>query len=355
MLLYRMKSLWISLIFSMAASGASWVSLEAESTKPLPVPTRPVKKIEQKSSPQIKDIPKIHESLYQKMVKARITQVLTKYHTGLEKEREGQIPRIIFEQSQKYGYDPLFLTAVIITESSFYNRARSVRDALGLMQIRPRTGRALASEMKTAWKGKNSLYEPKINIAMGAYYLNKLLNRFGDLELALEAYNHGPTRVTRYLKRGYQPEKYSRKVFYHYNHIRLSERDLRLILANRPLEKSPGMEQAPLPLASQIKVRLASWEGMDPIAHSVAIHPGDTLWKISESLGYNRKEATRVAVTLWMDNRDSFIKGNMHGIRAGKILKLNYLKNRLAEVDSKTARRIVREQWREWNTGVKKG
>ena len=37
-----------------------------------------------------------------------------------------------------------------------------------------------------------------------------------DLGLALEAYNHGPTRLKRYLKKGYRPKIYSQKVFKKY-------------------------------------------------------------------------------------------------------------------------------------------
>jgi soluble lytic murein transglycosylase len=92
------------------------------------------------------------------------------------------------------------LTAIIITESSFNKRARSNRGALGLMQIRPATGKQLATEVSVQWRGAPSLYDPETNIALGAYYLNKLFLRFGDLGLALEAYNHGPSRLKGYLK-----------------------------------------------------------------------------------------------------------------------------------------------------------
>jgi len=157
---------------------------------------------------------------YHRMLEAKISQVISKYKTGLKRTLRTQIPTTIIEVSRKYGYDPLFLTAVIVTESSFYNWAESRRGALGLMQIRPRTGLALASETRTRWKGKPTLYDPAANIALGAYYLDKLVKRFGDLSLALEAYNHGPSQVVRYLKKGYRPKRYSQKVFKHYQRIR---------------------------------------------------------------------------------------------------------------------------------------
>ncbi|MCH8156750.1 MAG: transglycosylase SLT domain-containing protein [Nitrospinae bacterium] len=161
-----------------------------------------------------------HELQYENELEQQIAKVLSRYETGLKQAHLLQLPERIIEESKKYGYDPLFLTALIVTESSFYNWARSNRGALGLMQIRPATGRALARETRVKWRGKPTLYDPGTNIALGAYYLNKMVLRFGDLGLALEAYNHGPSQLTRYLKKGYRPKRYSQKVFRHYNRLR---------------------------------------------------------------------------------------------------------------------------------------
>jgi len=153
-------------------------------------------------------------------VRDQIVRVISNYKTGLKQGFRDEIPTAIIRESKKYGYDPLFLTAIIITESSFNNWARSRQGALGLMQIRPKTAIAMARETRREWKGNPTLYDPGANIALGAYYLNKLMKRFGDLHLALEAYNHGPTKLTRYLKKGYQPKGYSRRVLHHYKMIR---------------------------------------------------------------------------------------------------------------------------------------
>ena len=160
------------------------------------------------------------ESLYERNLKNRITQLVSSYKTGLKKGRLDSLSEQIIHESKKYGYDPLFLTAVIITESSFNNWAQSNKGALGLMQIRPATGKELASEARVRWEGKPTLFDPESNIALGAYYLNKLVLRFGDLGLALEAYNHGPSRLKRYLRKGYRPKRYSQKVFRHYSWLR---------------------------------------------------------------------------------------------------------------------------------------
>ena len=154
-----------------------------------------------------------------KLQKKRIAQQIAQYKTGLKTSYIDDLPELIVHESKKYGYDPLLLTAVIITESSFNNWARSNKGALGLMQIRPATGKELAAEVSVQWQGTLSLYNPETNIALGAYYLNKLYLHFGDLGLALEAYNHGPSRLKGYLKKGYRPTRYSRKVFKHYGRL----------------------------------------------------------------------------------------------------------------------------------------
>ncbi len=131
-----------------------------------------------------------------------------------------QVSHQSYQESKKYDYDPLFLTALIVTESSFNNRAKSHKGALGLMQIKLATGQAMASEMGATWAGQSTLFDPATNIALGAFYLNKLKRRFKDMKIALEAYNHGPSRISRYLRKGKLPEDYSKKVFHIYDLIR---------------------------------------------------------------------------------------------------------------------------------------
>ena len=158
-----------------------------------------------------------------KLQKKRIAQQIAQYKTGLKTSYIDDLPELIIHESKKYGYDPLLLTSVIIIESSFNNWARSNRDAHGLMQIRPATGKELAAEVRVQWQGTPSLYDPETNITLGAYYLNKLFLRFGDLRLALEAYNHGPSRLKGYLKKGHRPKRYSQQVFKKYNSLLSSQ------------------------------------------------------------------------------------------------------------------------------------
>jgi len=163
---------------------------------------------------------KFDDFLEEQRTKNKILRIISQYQPNVDMEWVRQIPNLIFQESRKYGYDPLFLTALIVTESSFNNWAKSHAGALGLMQLRPRTGWAMAQETRTHWEGKPSLFKPDTNIALGAYYLNKLVGRFKDMELALEAYNHGPSQLMRYLNQGKPPYDYSTKVFDIYDLIR---------------------------------------------------------------------------------------------------------------------------------------
>ena len=83
------------------------------------------------------------------------------------------------------------LLGVASVESGFDPDARSHAGAHGIMQIRwPVTARHLGV------RRISELYNPCINIDLGAAYLAELLARYDqDLTLALAAYNYGPTRL----------------------------------------------------------------------------------------------------------------------------------------------------------------
>ncbi len=90
---------------------------------------------------------------------------------------------------EDHGIDALLIAAVVEVESNFDPTAISPRGAVGLMQILP----------STASLSREVLLDPSANIDHGARYLRRLLKRFeGDLELALAAYNAGPTAVRRF-------------------------------------------------------------------------------------------------------------------------------------------------------------
>lgn len=79
------------------------------------------------------------------------------------------------------------LVATAYEESRMNPRARSAAGAVGLLQVMPSTARAYRLDGE----------DPAANVVAGARYLRLLLDRFGSVELALSAYNAGPTAVER--------------------------------------------------------------------------------------------------------------------------------------------------------------
>ena len=71
-----------------------------------------------------------------------------------------------------------------------------------------------AAELGLDWEGEHQLLEPDLNIELGTYYLRQLADHYrGDMDLALEAYNRGPTRLARLRAGGGPgPRNYAQRV-----------------------------------------------------------------------------------------------------------------------------------------------
>jgi soluble lytic murein transglycosylase-like protein len=103
------------------------------------------------------------------------------------------IQSYIEEAAAKERLEPSLLRAIIKVESNFNHRAVSHVGARGLMQIMPATAEGIGRVK--ALDHTN----PRANILAGANYIRSMINQFqGNLELAIAAYNAGPTAVTKY-------------------------------------------------------------------------------------------------------------------------------------------------------------
>ena len=107
---------------------------------------------------------------------------------------EDSFDRLILRSARNHRLEPALVKAVIAAESNFQPRALSPVGAQGLMQLMPRTARAL---------GVGNPFHPGENVEGGSRYLRGMLDRFGDLKRALAAYNAGPEAVERF--RGVPP------------------------------------------------------------------------------------------------------------------------------------------------------
>ncbi len=105
----------------------------------------------------------------------------------------------VMRASKQTGLEPAFVWSVIRQESAFNHQAVSRAGAQGLMQLMPRTARAVAKRHKLK---KGDLFSPSMNIRLGTLYLSEMTKRFGgNPALAAAAYNAGSRRVNGWLKR----------------------------------------------------------------------------------------------------------------------------------------------------------
>lgn len=122
-----------------------------------------------------------------------IVYILGDSKTGLSVQEEARLAEVIVGESNAHKIDPLFVLALIQTESSYYNWSESIKGAIGLMQILPATGKALATELDIKWRGNDTLFDPYLNVKMGVYYFTSLMGIYDyDVKEALSAYNAGP-------------------------------------------------------------------------------------------------------------------------------------------------------------------
>lgn len=102
--------------------------------------------------------------------------------------------------SARFRLDRAWLTAHARAESIFMPDVTSSANARGLLQLLPSTAEAIAVRNAIEWQGAESLYQPEVNIVLGAGALREVIDTYdGKAYLAIGAYNAGPTAVNRWL------------------------------------------------------------------------------------------------------------------------------------------------------------
>ncbi len=103
----------------------------------------------------------------------------------------------IRQWSARTGVDPMLTAGLIRQESAFEPEARSPANAMGLMQLLPKTARLVAQQAKVRY-ARAQLFDPDYNVRLGTVYFAGLRRTMGGVESALAAYNAGEDRVAQW-------------------------------------------------------------------------------------------------------------------------------------------------------------
>ena len=133
-----------------------------------------------------------------------------RHRTKRDPDRYIKYDAIIDKAAEFYRLPEPFIRAVMRVESDFNPTVVSHAGASGLMQLMPKTARAM---------GVSDVFNPRQNILGGARYLRVLANRYdGDMVLTLAAYNAGEGAVDKYggIPPYKETQRYVRRVLKHY-------------------------------------------------------------------------------------------------------------------------------------------
>ena len=152
-----------------------------------------------------------------------ILQMVSDYRARSSSPQRQELADAIYRESVAADVDPFLVASIVARESSFRSRAVSRVGAVGLMQLRPFVAKNVAQRSSIEWNGVETLHSPDRNLRLGILYYKELLDRFeGDREMALTAYNYGPTRVSAQVARGtYRGSSYANKIINLYDSLKL--------------------------------------------------------------------------------------------------------------------------------------
>jgi len=141
----------------------------------------------------------------------------------LPRKYKGQslaLTETIIQEATKYDFDPVFVMAIIKTESSFNPKARGSAGEIGLMQLKPTTAKEIAEKNGIYWHGPSTLENPVENVRIGVAYFAQLREKFaGFANKYISSYNMGAAKVRKLYKNDIKPSEYSIRVIKNYKEI----------------------------------------------------------------------------------------------------------------------------------------
>ncbi|HTS90291.1 MAG TPA: transglycosylase SLT domain-containing protein [Gemmatimonadales bacterium] len=132
---------------------------------------------------------------------AQVDRANAVMHYSAEYQIPADLAAAIYDIALSEGVEPDVAFRLVKVESNFKPKAVSAKSAIGYTQVQPATARFYEPGLSVA-----QLYERDVNLRLGFRFLKDLMRRYdGDIELALVAYNRGPSRVEEILLQGGDP------------------------------------------------------------------------------------------------------------------------------------------------------
>jgi soluble lytic murein transglycosylase len=150
-----------------------------------------------------------------------LSAVLAQRAERLDRAEQKAVAEVLRAAQREHQLDPFLLVALIEHESRWNARAVSSHRALGLMQVKAPVAKPIAHALEIEFDPATTLFDPVANVRIGVAYFAEMMDRFGNVDLALTAYNIGPNRTARILAGGGKPPvRFSQAVQARYQRIR---------------------------------------------------------------------------------------------------------------------------------------
>ncbi len=128
-----------------------------------------------------------------------------------------KLTEMLLKVSREQGYDPVFLLAVIKTESKFNPNTVGLAGEIGLMQIKPGTAKWICKKKNIDWLGVKKLKDPSYNVLVGAAYFHYLKTTLDSKsQRYINAYNMGINNLQRLPALGQNKHPYYGRVISNY-------------------------------------------------------------------------------------------------------------------------------------------
>lgn len=132
-------------------------------------------------------------------------------------KRARSLATAIVRESDKQGFDPIFILALIQNESRFNPEMRGSHTEIGLMQIKPTTAKWISKKTGVKYAGEKSLLDPIQNVRIGIAFMSLLRDQFDSHSpLYISAYNMGARRVREIVADDRMPKEYVQAVMKRY-------------------------------------------------------------------------------------------------------------------------------------------